>query len=350
MAGVTGIPAQAGSVTRNWCGVWESDGRFVGWLTSGARADDNAALLPGIASIKLAGEGASGGAGSVGASAAHSEHVIAGRIPIAVSEIPGRPGVAATVGRYAYYIADEGVKISAYASADRAIVPGLKPLLSSTSATSAQGKLRAALDAAPSRLATLISYEQLSLLPAPSAALTQSVLQDNFHHVTLAAQAISGGELYSGAVNINTASPYVWRSLLETYNSAPGVVTMSTASISSGGTAIASGFASSASGKSAGGPFTTTAAFGTSSLLAEALAGPITPADFMSAIGGMLTTRSDTFRVRAYGDAVDPLDGTTMQAVAYCEAILQRVPEMTAYGQGRKFVVTYFRWLGPEDV
>lgn len=350
MAGVTGIPAQADSTTRNWCGIWESDGRFNGWLTSGARTDDMATLLPGVTPIRLVGEGANGGAGSVGASAAHSEHVIAGRISITVPEIPGRPGVATTIGSYAYLVVDEGIKISAYTSTDRAILPGRQPLLSSTSATSAQGKLRTALDGYAPRLPHIVSYEQLSLLPSPAAALTQSVLQDNFHHVSLAPLTVQSGELYSGAVNINTASPYVWRSLLETYNAAPGVTTLSTASISSGGTAIASGFALSSSGKNAGGPFTTTVNFGGSSLLADALPGTVTPADFMSAISAMLSTRSDTFRVRAYGDAVDPLDGSTIQAIAYCEAILQRVPEMTTYGAGRKFVVTYFRWLGPEDI
>lgn len=350
MAGVTGIPAQADSTTRNWCGIWESDGRFVGWLTSGARADDTAALMAGIAPIKLVGDGANGGAGSVGASAPHSEHVIAGRISITVPEISGRPGVAATIGSYAYFVADDGVKISAYTSPDQAILPGMKPLLTSISATSAQGKLRTALDGYSSRLPQVISYEQLSLLPSPAAALTQSVLQDNFHHVSLAPLTVRAGGLYSGAVNINTTSPYVWRSLLETYNAAPGVTTFSIASLSSGGTAIAEGFALSNSGKNAGGPFTSIANFGASDLLAGSLPGTITPADFMSAMSAMLTTRSDTFRVRAYGDAVDPLDGSTLQAIAYCEAILQRVPEMTTSGAGRKCVVTYFRWLGPEDI
>jgi hypothetical protein len=226
----------------------------------------------------------------------------------------------------------------------------MKPLLTSISATSAQGKLRTALDGYSARLPQIISYEQLSLLPSPAAALTQSVLQDNFHHVSLAPRIVHAGGLYSGAVNINTTSPYVWRSLLETCNAAPGVTTLSIASLSSGGTAIADGFALSNSGKNVGGPFTSIANFGTSDLLAGALPGTITPADFMSAMSAMLTTRSDTFRVRAYGDAVDPLDGSTLQAIAYCEAILQRVPEMTTYGAGRKFVVTYFRWLGPEDI
>jgi len=70
----------------------------------------------------------------------------------------------------------------------------------------------------------------------------------------------------------------------------------------------------------------------------------------MGAIGDMLTTRSDSFRLRAGGEALDPLDGTTVQASAYCEAILQRTAEMTTNGLGRKYVMTYFRWLGPDDL
>lgn len=350
MAGIIGLPAQASSTTRNWCGVWNSDGSFVAWLTSGAQTGGPAALATGVTAIKLVGDGLNGGAGSVGASASHSEHVIAGKIPIRVAEVPGRPSVEATIGTYAYLVLDEGVKISAYAPPDRAIVTGLCPLIVNTSSTSAQGKLRAALDTYASRLPAIISYEQISLLPSPAAALTQSVLQDNFHHVALTALTLQAGAVYSGAVNINTTSPHVWRSLLETYNSAPGVATMSLASVSSVGTAIASGFAAATSGKAANAPFTTPAAFGGSSLLADALPSPITAADFMAAIGGMLTVRSDTFRIRASGEAVDPLDGTTVQASAYCEAILQRTAEFTTNGLGRKYVMTYFRWLGPDDL
>jgi hypothetical protein len=226
----------------------------------------------------------------------------------------------------------------------------VKPLITNTAPASAQGKLRAAVGAYASKLPSIISYEQLSLLPTPSSALTQSVLQDNFHHVTLTALTLVGAQTYAGTINVNTASQYVWRSILETYNSAPGVTTMSTGNLSLYGTAIANAFASSASGKSAGGAFTSTAAFGASSLLSANLPSPITPAEFMAAIGGMLMVRSDTFRVRAYGEALDPLNGSTIEAIAYCEAILQRTAETAPNGLGRKFVVTYFRWLGPDDI
>src|SRR5690349_23941532 len=109
MAGVTGVAANAASTTRNWCGVWRVDGSFVGWLTSGAQSTDTAQLSVGVPEVTLVGEG-SGGAGAVGASAAHSEHVIAGKLPISVTETLSSPGVRKTIGTYAFLVTDEGVK------------------------------------------------------------------------------------------------------------------------------------------------------------------------------------------------------------------------------------------------
>ena len=350
MAGITGIAAQASSTSRNWCGVWQNDGSFVRWLVSGAQLDDSATLEAGILPVVLAGNGSNGDAGSVGASAAHSEHVIAGRIPIVVSETVGAPGTAATIGRYAYLVSDEGVKVSAYSPPAQLLIAGVAPLITSTAFGSAQEKLRTAVESYAGKLVTLISYEQLSLLPTPSPALPQSVLQDNFHHVTLTALTVNGGQLRSGTINLNTASPYVWRSILETYNAVPAVTAFSAAELSSRGAAIANGFAFSASGKASGGPFTSANAFGTSPLLSENLPATITPEDFINAVGGILTVRSDTFRIRAYGEALNPFDDTVVEAAAYCEAIVQRTPEAAPNGMGRKFVVLNFRWIGRDDI
>jgi hypothetical protein len=350
MAGLTGIVAHGSNTTRNWCGVWRDDGSFVTWLTSGAQPNPLALLDTDVNSIVLVGNGVTGGAGSVGATAAHSEHVVAGKIPITVSEIAATPAVTAIVGNYAFLVSDEGVKISAYSPPSALRVPGAQPLLTSMTAGSAQERLRTALESFPGKLPVMISYEQLSLLPIPSSALTQAVLQDNFHHVTLTALSLLGGDMHSGTINLNTTSPFVWKSILETYNAIPGVTPMSSIELSSVGSGIADSFAASASGKNAGSPFTSVAAFGASSLVAANLPGTITPEEFMAAIGGMLVVRSDTFRVRAYGEAIDPLDGTTIQAVAYCEAILQRTSDPAPSGMGQKFVVTYFRWLGPDDI
>ncbi len=116
IAGITGIAANAGNTTRHWCGVWRSDGTFVAWLASGAQGAPTAALQNGLIGIELV------SAGSVGAPAANSEHVIAGKIPIVVAETPGAPGVAATIGHYAFLVIDEGVKTPASSPAPLPLV------------------------------------------------------------------------------------------------------------------------------------------------------------------------------------------------------------------------------------
>jgi len=341
MAGLTGIAAGAGNSTRHWCGVWRGDGSFVAWLASGAQTSSTAALQNGVTSLDLVANG------SVGAAAANSEHIIAGKIPVTVSETPGAPGAAATVGRYAWLVFDEGVKTPAYAP-----VPVVAPVIFSTSATNAPGKLRDALAAYAANLPRVISYEQLAVLPTPSAALPPSVLQDNFHHTTLTSRFVAGAQLQSGFINVNTNSAILWRNVLQTYNTAPGApAQIASANVSSRGTSLQNGLAAfSTAGKAANGPFTTVAAFG--DFLATIFPASGTPAagDIMTTIGGMLTVRSDTFRIRAYGEALNPADSTKTEAVAFCEAIVQRTLDPAPNALGRKFTVIHFRWLGPDDV
>jgi hypothetical protein len=92
--------------------------------------------------------------------------------------------------------------------------------------------------------------------------------------------------------------------------------------------------------------------------------GYLTQGDILSAVGPVVAVRSDTFRVRAYGEALDP--ESKIIARAWCEAVVQRTPDFidssdapeTATGSlkdinktfGRRFVVTSFRWLGKEEV
>jgi type II secretory pathway pseudopilin PulG len=52
--------------------------------------------------------------------------------------------------------------------------------------------------------------------------------------------------------------------------------------------------------------------------------GHVLQADMLTAIGPQLTVRSDTFRIRAYGEAHDKNGRVT--AKAWCEAVVQRVP------------------------
>ena len=90
--------------------------------------------------------------------------------------------------------------------------------------------------------------------------------------------------------------------------------------------------------------------------------GEITQGDILSAIGSFATVRSDTFRIRAFGDARDKDD--KVLARAWCEATIQRFPEyvdgtdkpeMVANSDanklfGRRFSVVAFRWLHPDEV
>jgi hypothetical protein len=165
----------------------------------------------------------------------------------------------------------------------------------------------------------------------------------------LTAWKVSGTELLSGTVNINTTSPHVWRSLFETYNAALGVTQMSPATVATAGTNLANAFAGTASGKAMNAPFTSVAAFGSSALLASVLPATVSPDDFMSAIGGLLSVRSDTFRIRAYGESVNSVDGA-IESIAYCEALMQRMTDTASTGAGRRIITSTFRWLGPEDI
>ncbi|HKB56318.1 MAG TPA: hypothetical protein VKC51_01905 [Lacunisphaera sp.] len=345
MAGITGITVNANSTTRYWCGVWRNDGTFITWLTSGAVNSTNAVSSP----VELISAGTVGTAASTSANV-EKEHVIAGRVPIVVSETAASPGAAATVGNYAYLVSDEGTKIGAYAPAGQLAIPNVAPIISSVMLAN-QLKLKSALTASAARLPAVISYEQLSLVPTPAAAqLTPTVLQDCFHYVTLTPRIVSGNQYVTGSININTSSTQVWRCLLDTYNSVPGVTQITPANVTSKGNAIGNGFAASTSGKSLNGPFTTVATFGASTLLSGNLPNTVTPAQFMDAIGAMLTVRSDTFRIRGYGEALNPSDPAKIEATAYCEAIVQRTPDPALNSLGRKFVMVYFRWLGPDDI
>ena len=91
--------------------------------------------------------------------------------------------------------------------------------------------------------------------------------------------------------------------------------------------------------------------------------GEVTQGDVLSAIGSFVAVRSDTFRIRSYGDTRDATGKIT--ARAHCEAIVQRVPEYldpaeSADAQqpalpsnllfGRQFKIVSFRWLNPTEI
>lgn len=88
----------------------------------------------------------------------------------------------------------------------------------------------------------------------------------------------------------------------------------------------------------------------------------LTQADVLQVIGPALSARSDSFVIRAYGDALDAAG--KVQARAWCEAVVQRTPEPLKADSGgldcanpglpgdfgRRFAITAFRWLSPEEI
>ena len=92
--------------------------------------------------------------------------------------------------------------------------------------------------------------------------------------------------------------------------------------------------------------------------------GWLSQADVLGVLGPVLAVRSDTFLVRAYGDAVNPATGA-VTARAWCEAVIQRTPAYVdpadpptattglaaaSAASGRRFEIVAFRWLAPEEV
>ena len=93
--------------------------------------------------------------------------------------------------------------------------------------------------------------------------------------------------------------------------------------------------------------------------------GVISQGDVLSAIGSRITVRADTFRIRGYGETRDAT-GKKILARAWCEAVVQRVPEFVdpsdrPYAEfdkvgevnkkfGRRYQIVSFRWLGSKEV
>jgi hypothetical protein len=104
--------------------------------------------------------------------------------------------------------------------------------------------------------------------------------------------------------------------------------------------------------------------------------GYVIQSDLLKPIANTLSVRDDTFRIRAYGEVRD--GGGTVIARAWCEAIVQRVPdyvdpanapwvparkldannqfednpELNAVNRkfGRQFEISDFRWLSPDEI
>lgn len=93
--------------------------------------------------------------------------------------------------------------------------------------------------------------------------------------------------------------------------------------------------------------------------------GQLLQGDVLQALGPFMTVRSDTFTIRAYGEARNPATGK-VTAAAWCEAVVERHPEpapaitdsksvldelvMPSSPFGRYFTLLSFRWLNPSEV
>ncbi|MFB9901700.1 hypothetical protein [Cerasicoccus arenae] len=91
--------------------------------------------------------------------------------------------------------------------------------------------------------------------------------------------------------------------------------------------------------------------------------GYLLQADVLSALGPYLTARSDTFRIRAYGDVVNPIS-QKVESQSWCEAVVQRLPDYVssvddAYSDptdskniafGRRYQIVSFRWLDHDEL
>ncbi|HUG10792.1 MAG TPA: hypothetical protein VMM36_07250 [Opitutaceae bacterium] len=84
----------------------------------------------------------------------------------------------------------------------------------------------------------------------------------------------------------------------------------------------------------------------------------LTQGAVLHTLAPFVAARSDTFTIRSFGSVINPVTGAE-DGRAWCEAIVQRVPEtvvtggslMTnATGLGRRFKIIQFRWLGADDI
>lgn len=344
MAGIAG--AAGGSEFRHWCGVWDSSGNFLGWLTSGAAPAPTPALSA-TNSIFLVSENSVGPRPATVSAYTDEEYVQAGLL-----SIPRGDGTEA--GSIAYWIGDEGCKTSLFVADAHLPSGGFQPLVASTPTNIARlGLAFKTFDVA--NAAHVLAYEQSRHLRySASNLITAASLRDAFHHATLVHRSwdSAANRMTHGKLNLNTTSAVVWRGLLESYQAQPAEDFGSAARLTSAVNTIANGIAASTSGKPAFAPFATVEDFLGSSLLASALSGAsgVPVATFADVVRPMLVTRSDTFRIRAYGRAEGRFADETGRAEAYCEAIVQRTEKPAPVGSGRRFVVIYFRWLGTQDL
>ncbi|MEO8615400.1 MAG: hypothetical protein ABI600_09685, partial [Luteolibacter sp.] len=97
----------------------------------------------------------------------------------------------------------------------------------------------------------------------------------------------------------------------------------------------------------------------------EGAPGAIRQGDLLQSVGSFINVRSDTFRIRAYGEKRNEQTGA-VEGRAWCEALVQRVPtyinssvpaeakitpaDPVNFIFGRRFEIKSFRWLNSSEI
>ena len=340
MAGVVGVAG--GDKLRQLTGIW---GNPVGprWLVSGA-ANGGIPSINGNRVIMV-------GSNTVGSTAGSEDQETVEAGLIEVNRLPYM------IGNMAYWVGDEGVKVST-------VLPDTDTQTSALNGQLLRPDMRRIIqkpsfDPSATELAGVLLLAQLPFTQTAKGATISSA----FHLATLCNRAlastiptgvISAQGYIKGAFNINTTSVLVWRGLLEYPDRNNPAYGLSSTSSLRNAEKITARIAT------RGVPFTSVADFLASGIVQDAFASTpnkitsMTAQEFITDVSPILAVRSDTFRIRAYGDAMNPADAddanATPDSVAYCEALVQRTNQAAPGGNGKKFVITYFRWLGPDDI
>lgn len=308
----------------NWCGVWPVDegGGPLVWLVNGNERDPYA-----IAAAFPVGSDPDSTVLLVDATN------LAWQVRVVKSTIRARhPGVGgeAVVGRYAFWVSDESTKLCVNRRSDAPLPSGVASYPDIDVAAILGGS-----GLSESVKAKLLMTDQLA-----HAGVSLAAARKQFVTVSTERLHVSGGTpmLTAAPFNVNSVSHDAWLPVLNAANAELG-------------DADADSLIESI--VVAPHPFRSMEAFRVTlqQALDVASSMPASAAAVLDKLAPVLTVRGDTFLIRAYGETVDPLDnGATSIASAYGEARVQRMPQELSDGAGWKFVVTYFRWLGPDDI
>jgi hypothetical protein len=350
ITGTADIVSNSRPENSRWTGVW-----FQGenhWLVSGSQSPS---MLPVGASVVLVNSGST--------NTANGKVLPGDIVTVPKVEISSPSNGGSTIsGNFAFWVGDEGVKLSAgYNATFTPASPAAQNLGLAGACYPRKGTDGLTFDEA--KVSRSLSYEQLVYAGDTSASASPAKLRSSFHGVTLTnlGYAFGAAPGRRALININSAGRRLWRGIWLTYNpNAPDSGSGSSDVLNSFATRMADQatiWIPDGGAKLPNGPFLSVDWFFLHTGVNDAISS-IPNSDvsaFKAALEPWFTVRSDTFRIRAYGDALNPVPesgqaGGKIESKAYCEAIVQRIKHSsTAPGEGR-FVITYFRWLGPDDI